>query len=127
MLWLRDLCHLNRYDIERFDGNPPNVKLIQDRAAEGIGIWRTLCEVSARLAIDGLLYYSECVRTLAPDGSAIEAAISIGAARQGVGTLPGDGQAPPLVRGVFANQEDLRLLNDTLFKENTDPLSMRYF
>ena len=122
MLWIRDLVHMNRFDLERGSQNPA---LARQRAEEAIALWREIVSRGeTRLAIDALPYYGECSQFLhGPD--AIRWAGSMGAKRQNVGSL--NGAPPQIIEGMFASASDIRLLIAAMSKDSLAPMEDRYF
>ena len=122
MLWIRDLNHLIRFDMERGVGQP---QVQRQRAEEAMALWRELVQgTEVRLAIDSLPYYSQCAQMIVgPD--AIQYEVGMGAKRQNIGSLNGKG--PDIVRGVFASTADIRLLNEALEKSQLAVIEERYF
>ena len=122
MLWVRDLAHMIRFDMEigKLDS-----KTAQSRSEEAIALWRDIvANGQLRMAIDALPYYSECVQVL-HGPNAIHWAGSMGARKYNVGGL--NGKPPDIVAGVFANSDDIRLLVAAMEKDTLSIMGERYF
>ena len=75
------------------------------------------------MAAESMQYVSESVQFLTPEP--IEAGVSIGVNRMGMGNM--NGKMPDAILGKFVSTDDLRLLNTAMMKELTQSLEERYF
>lgn len=122
MLMLRDLAHMNRYDMMAGQGVP---EVMGKRAQDGIALWRELVGLGEiRLAVESLPYLSECTHMLMGDGG-FRAAMGISAAWRGIGNLNGKG--PDIVAAEFPAPEDAKALSDLLSREIVKGYQTRYF
>ncbi|MCH8346766.1 MAG: glycosyltransferase, partial [Chloroflexi bacterium] len=113
-LWLRDLTHQNRFDFEKFHAVTDEMR---QRADEGIAVWRALvAEGEARLATDGLPYYSDLAEMT--QGPVIEYTFAthvkaLGGEKKTANPIPAmDNPGDSSIRGLFANMDDLRAYTD---------------
>jgi glycosyltransferase involved in cell wall biosynthesis/SAM-dependent methyltransferase len=117
-LWLRDLSHVIRYEMEQNGGQiSPN---IQNHAREIIGIWRELTDKKqTRLVVDAMPYYSHAVQVL---GGGIEYKFASGASRNNGGAKLGD-----TLGGVFVNGEDIKNMEDMIREDRINVYSQKYY
>ncbi len=118
-LWLRDLAHLVKYNLE---GNGMRMTPeIQGYAQNIIMLWRELLEEgNTRFITESLPYYSEAVNVL---GGGIEFLIDLKA--QTNGHKASFTNSP--LKGLFANKEDIKGLTEHLAEETTKPYGEKYF
>ena len=121
MLWVRDVAHVNRYNMERGIGFSPENRAQSEQA---LAIWREIVtEGPGRMAVDSIQYYSEIVKTLT--GGGIEFTIGMGASAGGIGNS--NGKPPDPIRGIFFNTDDIRLLISAMTKDVISVYNERYF
>ena len=122
-LWIRDMAHINRFEISRY-GRP--TAACATRAQEAIAMWRALLEErQTRLAVDSLEYLGE-LADLATNGQAVEVELNLGVNRFGLGDhLNGTG-APRLFRGRLPSTEDARALITVLAEERLEAVEGQY-
>jgi 2-polyprenyl-3-methyl-5-hydroxy-6-metoxy-1,4-benzoquinol methylase/glycosyltransferase involved in cell wall biosynthesis len=114
MLWIRDLAHRCRYELE---ATGQMSQQILDFSKEAIGLWRELLAETkdVRLAVDSLPYYSECVQHLT-QGHGINFAHTFGVNFMGMGNM--NGNPPEPVKGIFENKADIELFSKAVTNEN---------
>jgi len=115
-LWIRDLLHLARYELERNKGQmtPEVVKYCED----AITLYeKEFLADTSLYARDGLDYYSEALAIL---GRGFEAVWSLGAA-PGTGAAPGEAR-----RGRFSSVEAWIRSLDAQAKSAVSPFTGRY-
>ncbi len=118
-LWIRELEHVNRYELQR--NGMVITEAVMERAREGIALWRELAEGGfVRWAKDAVEFYSNHARVL---GEGFEAAFGVDAAMQFNGK-PADVSA---VEGYFASVEDLQLLARKAIENKTADLGGKYW
>ena len=118
-LWIRDLVHVNRFELEA-NGMVLTQTMI-DRAKEAIEMFRVLLQEdgTARSIRDSLAYISECVNMVS-GGKGIHFRFVTDIAKMGVGD--DFNQQPILLQGVVETKEDLTLLMSKMVDEKIDPL-----
>lgn len=119
MLWLRDLSHSIRYEMER-NGQRVTADM-QARAREIVNLWRWIVSKDLRMAKDSLPFYSHAVQVL---GGGIHYAVNLGASVGNGG--PNLAQQAPL-DGMFLDVADIQALTDALVKESTDHYIKEYY
>jgi glycosyltransferase involved in cell wall biosynthesis/2-polyprenyl-3-methyl-5-hydroxy-6-metoxy-1,4-benzoquinol methylase len=102
-LWIRDLGHKNRFDMERNGGKITDE--IMGRAQEAVDIWRDLLENgTTRLIVESLPYVSECF-AMANQNRGIRFRFALDTSTHGFGDDMN--HAPQMIDGFVANQADL--------------------
>ena len=122
MLWVRDLLHLARFDLERTGRLTPEIR---GHAEEALGLWRELLRAGeTRLALEALPYVSEAAALLVGP----ERVVHWRVAAEAVRPPPGGQPVPPpgLVQAAFADPEDARRLMAALTEEALKPFTERY-
>lgn len=114
-LWVRDLAHRCRYELEATQQMSARVV---KHCEDAISLWREVVSESdgVRMATDALPYYSECVNHLT-QGAGINFSISVGVNFMGLGNM--NGQPPEPINGMFFNKEDISLFNKALIEDST--------
>ena len=119
-LWIRDLAHKNRFEMEQNGGNITGD--MADRANEAIEMWRGLLnDGNARLVIDSLPYVSECA-DLVMQGKSLHFRFAVDLEVAGSGDNI-NGAAPRVIEGRTVNAEDMNALIAKLAKEKTDSIA----
>ena len=118
-LWIRDLVHINRFELEQNGGrvSPNMVK----NAKEALTMFRSLLDEggNVRNIRDTIAYVSECVGMLT-NGGGVEFRFSIDITKRQVGDDMN--QAPFMLQGMLETKEDLLKLMATMVDEKLDPL-----
>lgn len=108
-LWVRDLAHYIKYQLEKNGG--VRTQEIMDYADIMINTWRKLVELEdKRLAVEGLQYYSEAVRII---GNGINYTVSLDSCPLGQ-----DLRQPKNISGTFVDTKDIQDLTNLLLKNN---------
>ena len=119
-LWIRDLSHLNRFELERTGAVSPRMR---EQAEQAVALWRELIgRGEVRMAVDALPYYSECANLLT--GGGIDYRVEIGAHWLGLGDV--NGQPSTSLAGQFMNTGDIRVLMSALADERLKPFEGEY-
>ena len=120
-LWVRDLAHLCRYELETVQRITPNM---QKNAAEAIDLWLSLLhDGQTRLVADSLMYYSECVKVLT-GGGGIEYALGMKMQHFGLGDSP---ESPGSQwNGTFLHMDHIESFTLALLRERIIPLQGEY-
>jgi glycosyltransferase involved in cell wall biosynthesis/2-polyprenyl-3-methyl-5-hydroxy-6-metoxy-1,4-benzoquinol methylase len=121
-LWLRDLAHACRYTMER------NGLMVTDDvmrwAAEGIETWRKLLKTEhSRMIVEAMPFYSECVQ-IVHNGNGVEFGFNFVSAK---GHSAPDLPPEAVVKGLFANNDDIKALVSHLINQNLEIYSEKYF
>lgn len=120
MLWVRDLAHCIKYEMEN-NGNRLT-PIIHEWANECIAMWRELVELKAsRMAVETLPFYSEAVGVV---GGWVDAAFSHDVIMSGNGNNPNPSANP--IAGRFQTGDDLRNLTALLIDENIKRFEGKY-
>ena len=119
-LWMRDLCHFNRYSYERTGSIQADMYA---RAKDVIAKWHELIESDhIRMVVDSLPYLTEAV-DLVTGGRGIQYTVDMAASK-----LNGGVQLPRHpVQAMFEKKEDIERLNAMLLDYNTKNFEDRYF
>lgn len=127
MLWVRDLLHLARFDLERAGRVTPGIRA---RAEEALGLWRELlAQGETRLALEALPYVSEAAAMLVGPERVLHWRGAVEALRlpQAAPGMPAPGVPPPgIVQAAFPGPEDARRLMAALTDEALKPFTSRY-
>lgn len=117
-LWLRDLAQMIQYEHEQT--GQPSVGMAE-KAKEGISLWRELLDDNLRMAIDGLPFYSVCVRTL-NEGYELSFALD-------TNLIPGKANCSEVTPtdARFASEEDALNLLTVILKERSKNYGSKYF
>ena len=120
MLFLRDLSHVARYQMERNGGQV--TQHITEIAHEIILLYREVMkEGGVRMAIDSVQFYSHAVQLL---GGGIKFAVALDATRGNGGPNLGDDK---VVQGEFSDQGDIDTLVGLMVKDKTAIFGERYY
>lgn len=115
-LWIRDLSHMNRFELER-TGRPTDK--IVERANEAIALWRHLLEnKQTRMVKDSLPYLYESVNIASNQGG-YEFRYSLDVNHRGMGDK--QDKTPEVLTGKVLSKDDLYDLNKLLISEKIDP------
>lgn len=115
-LWIRDLSHMNRFELEQT--GRPTEKIIA-RANEAIELWRHLLEKKqTRMVKDSLPYLYESVNIVSNQGG-YEFRYSLDLSHRGMGDK--SDKSPEFVTGKVLDKADLYELNKLLISEKIDP------
>lgn len=121
-LWIRDLCHMNRF--EAMQGIPVNQTMV-DRAKEALDYWRKLIESNqVRMMNDALPYVTESVNLLTQNNG-IEFELGLGINHGGIGDKL-NGSAAPTQRAKFLNHDDVRLYANTMLEDKINSVTGDY-
>jgi glycosyltransferase involved in cell wall biosynthesis/cyclopropane fatty-acyl-phospholipid synthase-like methyltransferase len=117
-LWLRDLSHVIRYEMEQNGGVlSPN---IGKNAKEIVELWRDLAEQKqTRLVVDALPYYSHATQLM---GNGIEYKFANGASRNN-----GGAKLNEPIGGVFTSTEDIKMLQDMITSDRVSVYDEKYY
>jgi glycosyltransferase involved in cell wall biosynthesis/SAM-dependent methyltransferase len=117
-LWLRDLSHIIRYEMEQNGGViTPNIR---NNALEIIDIWRWMVDKKqSRLVVDSMPYYSHAVQML---GGGIQYTFASGASRNNGGAKLSDP-----ISGMFVNGEDIKTVEDMIRSDRIDIYAEKYY
>lgn len=115
-LWIRDIAHVNRFILERNQGNITD-EIIKN-AKDAIFLWRSELsdpELQLRMLIDSLNYITECVNILT-NGNGFAFRMNVDVNYRGLGD---NLNAPfnPILNGVVETKEDLIRLYEILLNE----------
>jgi len=118
-LWIRDLVHMNRFELEQ-NGSKITEEM-KVRAKEAVDMWRELVKQKKyRLLRDSIEYYSEAVSLLTGGGGM---AFETGCRANIFGM--GDkinGSAMPTIRAKFLDVEDVKSFSAAILEEKLNPL-----
>lgn len=119
-LWMRDLCHFNRYTYERTRQVSPQMF---ENAKVVASMWDELCAADhLRMVIDGLPYFTEAVNLLT-QGRGIMFTVDMSASKNNGGArLP----CHP-IEAMFRSTADIEKITGMLIKQNTVHYEDRYF
>lgn len=127
MLWVRDLLHLARFELERAGRVTP---AIRQRAEEALALWRELVgQGEMRLALESLPYVSEASALLVGPERVLHWRGAVEALRlppAAPGASPPNLPPPSIVQAAFPGPEDARLLMAALTEEALKPFTERY-
>jgi hypothetical protein len=127
MLWVRDLLHLARFELERGGRVTP---AIRQRAEEALVLWRELlAQGETRLALESLPYVSEASALLVGPERVLHWRGTVEAQRMPPGATsmsPANLPAPGIVQAAFPGPEDARRLMAALTEEALKPFTERY-
>ena len=120
-LWIRDLAHINRFELEQAQANQLNF----DRAKEAIEMWRGLLKSGdLRMVTDSLPYVTESVNLLTHGrGYTFKLASQLSYGGYGDNI---NGEVPPFIEGKVEKEEDYRSLIDLIASEKTGQLELKY-
>jgi len=120
-LWIRDLCHINRFELEQ--GAPVSPEMY-GRAKEALSIWRDFIkEGKQRFCVDSLEYISEFSRMLTGE-RAIEYSFSVGVNSIGIGDNLK--QSPHLIHGFLETKKDISDFSSLLVSEKLKYIPDKY-
>ncbi len=119
-LWMRDLCHYNRYTYER-TGQVTDQMIQNARMVKAM--WNELVESDhIRMVVDGLPYYTEAIQLLT-QGRGIKFTVDMAASR-----LNGGARLPKHpVEAMFENRKEIERLTSMLIDHNTRNYEDRYY
>lgn len=118
-LWIRDLVHVNRFELEQ-NGMQVTPEML-NRCREAIDMFKTLLDTkgTARNVRDSLQYVSECVN-MVTNGKGCEFRFCFDSKKMGVGDDMNN--APGLIQGVLESKEDIEKLIQKMIDEKVDQL-----
>lgn len=119
-LWLRDLSLMCQYEYEQNGQQVSRVML--GRASEGIRVWEELIDQKDyRFAIDGLEFYSKCVRIL---GGGFDFAMAVDSSKMNGGL---NMDRATTIQGHFKDRDDVDKIIKAVVDNKVDHYSSRYF
>ena len=113
-LWIRDLSHRNRFEIEMNGGHITDE--CRKRAKEALELWRSELDTSTlRMVYDSLGYVTESVALLTNNqGISFKFALNVGS--RGIGD-PTDRPIQKVFQGMLETKEDIAKLIDIVLRE----------
>lgn len=129
MLFVRDLAHMNRFEMEK-NGRAVTEEVLK-RAHMAYQIWRELADSAEkeggdylRMTFDSLEYVTECVNLLT-GGGGIEAEVGIGVNAMGIGDHL-NGNRAPAVRAKFLTADDVQLVTRAMVNDKLKQIEGKY-
>lgn len=121
-LFMRDLIHLNRFDIEK--GNASNPEILE-RCKMALDIWESLLDQNkTRLAVDGLEYMTEAVNILS-NGKGVDFKIAIASSCLGIGDDL-KSESMKAVGGKFLNSNHIKKFINLFAGEKIEKFDNNY-
>jgi len=122
-LWLRDLAQMCGYEMEQNGNNV--TRIMRERAKEGIKMWEGLLELGEyRMLIDGMDFYSTCVRVLTHGQGGFDLGMKLDASKLNGGPHV---DQQPLIGARFMSRDHAERFITGLLKERVADYESKYY